>query len=161
MIKQIHGDRGGCWCIMPLDQSQNSKMEWNESSRGEPLCQLKVVFYRSNYLSLLSVLCLVDVYFLSAGTLLMSRSNISVHRLWWLLLVCLFSKAIVVLHGLSPAIQMAGGQCWAIARKHTRRMSSSDWDPRQLIEVADDHPQLIGPHNPLWMSFVAPREEWE
>lgn len=44
---------------------------------------------------------------------------------------------------------MAGGQRWGIARKRNRRMSSGGWDPCQLIEVADDHPQLIGPHNPL------------
>lgn len=48
---------------------------------------------------------------------------------------------------------------WQSLVNTAREWALNAQDPCQLIEVAADHPRLIGAHNPLWMSYVVPREE--
>lgn len=48
---------------------------------------------------------------------------------------------------------------WQLLVNTAREWALRDQDPRQLMEVAADHPLLIGAHNPLWMSYVVPREK--
>lgn len=147
---------GGYWCVMPLDQSQNGETEWKESSHSP-------VNSRLYFTGAISV-CVVNATLSKCALCVCHNYKKHLNHICPLTadsqqFDCIFQRLMRYVMAHTQLLNWQEAGVWQALVNTAREWALNDRDPCQLIEVAADHPQLIGAHNPMRMSYVVPREE--